>query len=371
MIICSPQLGLDPNSNLGGEIHDYNIIRRIAQSGIKILVLLPKYKYYEKNKNIFVTRSHFNHFPAILFNFIVVPYLFSTYKRERFDILRVHNPYFLGIGAIFFKLLNSSVPIIATHHLKEEGLLYDLINRLTAKKYDAIICVSGEIKKWFCKKYGFDHQKAFVIQNGVSKEFKPQKSAEKEIFGKNNLGKSILLYMGLLIERKNPLFLLRVFEQIKKKNNKIALIFCGNGPLEKTLKKYVKSHNLKDVFFRGVVSGKKKIDCYNECDIFILPSKNEGMPLAALEAMSCAKPIILAQSSYTQGFIENGKDGFIINQQSPSQWAKCIIELINNPRLQRKVGILARKKVLKNFQWEQISKQHLKVYTQIKANEVN
>ena len=97
--ICSPQLGLDPNSDLGGEVHDHHVLQGLAKRGHKIFVYLPKGRSYRKHKNIVVERVPFKHIPAFAFNFIALPYLFRTYNRERFDILRIHTPYFLGIAA--------------------------------------------------------------------------------------------------------------------------------------------------------------------------------------------------------------------------------------------------------------------------------
>ena len=106
MKVCSPQLGLSPNSDLGGEVHDHFILQGLANRGHKIFVFLPKDKDYQHNKNIVVSRAPFKHIPAITFNLLIIPYLFKTYRKEKFDILRVHNPYFVGLGALFFKFFH-------------------------------------------------------------------------------------------------------------------------------------------------------------------------------------------------------------------------------------------------------------------------
>src|SRR4030042_5675118 len=132
--ICCPQLGLNPNSDLGGEVHDHFVLHSLAKRGHKIFVYLPKDRPYEKHPNLIITRAPIKHIPALLFNFLVIPYLFKTYKKEKFDILRVHNPYFVGLGALFFKFFHPNVPIVTTHHLVEVSFLFDTINKITVPK---------------------------------------------------------------------------------------------------------------------------------------------------------------------------------------------------------------------------------------------
>ena len=77
MVICSPQLGLNPKSILGGEVFDREILLGLAKKGIKIEIILPKNKPYDKNiKNWNITHLPISHFPAIFGNVLYLPYLF-------------------------------------------------------------------------------------------------------------------------------------------------------------------------------------------------------------------------------------------------------------------------------------------------------
>lgn len=351
LTICSPQLGMNPNSDLGGEIHDYNILKELAKLGNKIVVYLPKGRNFEKNKNITVKHAPFKHVPAFLFNLLILPFLISSYKKEKFDILRVHNPYFVGIGALVYKFFNKNVQITTTHHLKEKGFIFNLINKLTAKKYDAVFAVSEYIKKWLITSYGIPEEKVHVIYNGVSEDFKPIKKNLNLIKELHLEGKFVILYMGLLIKRKNPEFLLKVFENLKKSNKNIALIICGKGPLKKTLEEYSKENNIKDIHFAGVISGKKKVDYFNLCDIFALPSENEGFGLVIAEAMACAKPVIITNRWSSKEAITDNQEGFLAKYNSLSEWTNKIEYLIRHPVIAKKLGENALLKS-KKFSWK-------------------
>src|SRR3989344_9425738 len=101
MILCSPQLGLSPNSILGGEVFDREILLGLAKKGIKVEIILPKSKPHDKNtRNFTVTYLPLTHFPALMGNLLYLPYLFKVYKENKFNVLRLHQPQFLGIGGL-------------------------------------------------------------------------------------------------------------------------------------------------------------------------------------------------------------------------------------------------------------------------------
>ena len=349
--ICSPQLGLNPNSDLGGEVHDHNVITGLARKGHKIFVYLPKNRNYQKHKNIIVSRAPFKHISAFAFNILVIPYLFKTYRREKFDILRVHNPYFVGLGALLFKFFHKNVSLVTTYHLVEEGFFFDLINRFTARRYDATIAVSNYVRKWPISEYTLDSYKVPIIYNGVSEQFRPHPKNNVLLQRYKIKNRFAILYMGLLIYRKNPLFLLKVFKQLKKTNYNLTLLICGKGPLKSHMEKYIRENHINDVIFVGVVQGQNKIDHFNLCDIFVLPSKNEGFGMVVAEAMKCAKPVVVSRNTSLLEIVEDEVDGLFANTNSSKEWSEKINDLIKNPILRKKMGEAAYKKISEKFSW--------------------
>ena len=121
LTVCSPQLGLAPNSILGGEVFDREILMGLAKKGVKIEIILPKNKPHDKNiKNWTISYLPIAHFPAILANLLYIPAIFSIYRKSKFQILRVHQPQFFSTTAIIFKLFYPNVKIVATYHQFKE-----------------------------------------------------------------------------------------------------------------------------------------------------------------------------------------------------------------------------------------------------------
>ena len=102
--VCSPQLGIAPESNSGGEVYDREVIKAFCNHGIKVITILPKNKPYLIDKNL---KAYYLPFPFIwppyLFNIFIIPWLFWLYKKYNFNVLRIHSPYFVGLGALVFK----------------------------------------------------------------------------------------------------------------------------------------------------------------------------------------------------------------------------------------------------------------------------
>lgn len=360
MKICSPQLGLSSNSTLGGEVHDHFILQGLAGRGHKIFVYLPKGRSHQANKNIIVSYAPVKHIPAFLFNILVLPYLFSLYREERFDILRVHNPYFVGLGALLFRVFHPEVKIVTTYHLAESSLMFNLINSLTVFSYDAIITVSNYLKNWLIRKYKVNPARVHTIYNGVDPflGFKPKNEKLVKKYRLN--GKFVILFMGLLIPRKNPLFLLEVFKNLKQKHENVSLIICGEGPLKSKVIDFIHRNHLNDVLLVEPVFGKDKVDLFNICDIFALPSQNEGFGIVVAEAMACAKPIIASDNSSLKEIVENGESGLVVEENNKKEWIKKIESLKNDKSLYIKLsrGALVKSR---QYQWTTVARKYQQV----------
>ena len=208
MVICSPQLGLNPHSFLGGEVFDREILLGLASKGIKVEIILPKNKPHDKNiKNWNIIQLPLTRFPAIFGNLLYLPFLIRIHKKSNFNIVRIHQPQFLGLGCLLFKIFARDVKLIATYHQFGETKLGPF-SKTVNNFWDHIVCDSLAVKNKIIENYQISPNKITVVHNGVPRYLKPTKKDKilEKKFGLD--GKIVLLFMGLFIERKNPLFLL-------------------------------------------------------------------------------------------------------------------------------------------------------------------
>lgn len=367
MRICSPQLGLSEETILGGEVHDVNLLKELTLKGVLVDILLPKDRSTFKNSNLTITRLPFKSvFPPHLFNIYALPYIFSDYSKNNFDILRIHSPYYLGIAASIFKKNNPQVKIVTTIHLKEIRPDFKLILSQTINVYDHIFTVSQYLKDWIVSEYKINPKKITVIYNGVESCLKP-KIKNDQILKKLNLqNKIILLNVGLLINRKNPTLLLEVYKYLVKKYPNIVLIFCGSGPLRSDIKKIIKRNKWADqVKILDPVFGKDKKDLFNLSDIFLFPSTNEGFGLVGAEAMACGKPVIASNNTSLPEIVIDNKTGFLAETNDLNDWINKTSILIEDSKKRLSFGKSGLLKQKEEFTWEKVSEKTLKVYKEL------
>src|SRR3990167_8742051 len=296
MKICSPQLGISPTSKLGGEIYDYQTLKGFTKKGNKVFVYLPRNRNYDRNlNNLYVTYSFLRHVvPPWLFSFLCLPYLFKTYRKEKFDILRIHSPRFLGMAGLIFHFFYPKVPIIVSYVTSEESKLFFPIEKNLFRICSKIIVQSQFMKNKLVSIFQVPDKKIAVTYGGqLNLTEKPKKKPKFASLIKKN--DRVLLFMGLLIPRKNPMFALEVFLGLKKSFQNLKLVFIGDGSEASRIKKKIKLLHLdEEIILIKSAFGQEKSYWLSRLDIFLLPSSSEGFGLAVTEAMSFRKPVVVS-----------------------------------------------------------------------------
>lgn len=365
MTILSPQLGLSPNSILGGEVFDREILLGLAKNGIKVEIILPKGKPHDENiKNWHITYFQVSHFPAQFFNFLIIPQLFKL-RDKNVQIIRLHQPQFMFIAAILYKILSPNVKILATYHKFEETNLGPF-SKLINNYWDHIICDSEAVKAKIEDKFQVNPKKITVVHNGVPSYLKPGPK-DKILVRKLKLeGKIVLLFMGLFIDRKNPLFIIEVLAKLSKMNPNVVLVFWGKGPLKEKIRERAGELNIAEkIRFIDPVFGHEKNKIHNLADIFVHPSLDEGFALAPLEAMACAKPVAMTDGYSAREAVDQGQNGYLCRSNNLEDWVINLTHLINSPSLGKKMGKISRKKAGKEFNWDIAIKKHLYVIKEL------
>lgn len=362
MNICSPQLGLSPKSILGGEVFDVEILSGLAKKGFRVDVILPKGLSHPKAPNLNVTYLPLAHFPAFLFNIFVVPYLFTVNKKNKIEILRLHQPQFLFAAVLIFKLFHRGVKTVAVYHQFHESN-FSFLSRYLNNYWDLIVCDSNVVKNKLIKTYNLKPAKILVVHNGVPIYLKPAKKDPQMMKNLKLQNKFVLLFMGLFIPRKNPLFLLDVLKRLTEENKNIVVMFLGSGPLEANIISGAREMKLsQNIRIIKPVFGKDKIKVHNLADIFVHPSLDEGFALTPLEAMACGKPVIMNDSHSAREAIDDKSDGFICKVNDIDSWATAINFLSQNSEYLKKSGNSARMKAKREFNWKKSVDMHYKVF---------
>jgi glycosyltransferase involved in cell wall biosynthesis len=229
-----------------------------------------------------------------------------------------------------------------------------LIEKLFKKFFNfwvsSIICVS-KFTYNDAVKIGFPTSKLKVIYNWATFSdlvIKPSNSILFEI--RNFSGKPFILAVGHLIEKQKRFSLLiQAFNKLLKKGYALNLVIVGDGPDRDTYEKYAASNNIDDkILFINNVSDENLIYLYQNCEVFVIPSYLEGMPLVLLEAMCFGKPIVATTFGGVTEVIQNGFNGFLVNHD-PCSMSNGIEKILLDAKIKASFGKASQQIASKNF----------------------
>ena len=101
---------------------------------------------------------------------------------------------------------------------------------------------------------------------------------------------------------------------------------------------------------------------FNNSTVYILPSYSETFGLAAVEAMSCGKPVIVSDIAPLNEIVQNHKNGLLFKLDNSKDLALKISKILRSKKLQLKLGKAARRTVEKNYSNKVVAKEWIKAY---------
>ncbi len=255
------------------------------------------------------------------------PYLLKTNSNSIFHV-HISQLLFPEIALLAAKI--KKIPTIAHLHSDTQpssffGFIFVIYKKLifpiTLRNYDKIIVLTSDHFNMIVNKYKVNPTKIYIIPNGISQEY----------FTKTNRSlhsKPRLLYAGRLSTEKNIEQLLLSLVGISHKyDTKIV----GSGPEFMKLKMLSTKLKLSNVSFPGRLDGNKLLSTYLWADIFILPSRGEGMPLTLLEAMATKLPCIGTDVSGIRSLI-NSKNGLLVKLDDIQDMKNSIVKLTSTEK---------------------------------------
>jgi len=302
-----------------------------------------------------------------LFRFL--HFLRKAAKNQDWDTIHFHGGRSALLGRFAFFWLKKYPRIIYTLHglhtihyssFKKHLLLF--FEKILERYTDYFVCVSKSDDSAFKGLHLTSESKIHLIQNGISiKENLDRTRQMKEIKATLHLSNSscILLAACRLQEPKQVETIIRAMGLLKDGCD-LKLLVVGDGPKRNFLERLSIDLQLKDdVLFLG---SKENMEPYfSVCDIAILSTRWEGLPIFLLEASVHKKPLLGSGVSGVVDVIQDGYNGFLFEGNNASDLADKITQL-QNPDLRNELGLNAFELVKKEFALEQMIEKYLELY---------
>lgn len=321
------------------------VIKEMIMRGWKMLT--GKYPFPIITSNIF----------DILASIIVskkseVYIIFSSYALYSARRIKKLNPQAIII------LERSSVHIAEQDKLLKEsgGKGIDKFNlNKQLKEYeevDFIMTCSNFIKDSFIKR-GVPSQKLLLNYLGVdTQEFYVLPSTK-------NRTKFVVGYVGAMSVRKNIKGLINAIKILLEEHKVgIELLLVG-GIDQNSFNKKELEHNF--ITYIPPVPQKDLVNYYNQMDLFVLNSIEDGFGMVTLQAMSCGLPVIISEMAGSRELINDGENGFIVPASNDQLLAKKILWFYNNRSAGRQMGSKNRDIVSENYTWSRYGQRYLNI----------
>ena len=229
-------------------------------------------------------------------------------------------------------------------HVGEFKTIIKELLRPLSKYFATNLVACGEAcGRWQFGNKLFDEGKVTIFKtviNTKANAFNPmlREKTRKEL---NLTNKIVIGHIGRFVPQKNPLFMLDVFSEICKIENKAVLLLIGDGKLKSDILKKIEQLGIKD---KVLYLGRREdiYQFYNVMDAFLLPSLYEGLPVVGLEAQSCGLPTFFSSEVTVEA--RACELGYFINLCTPiSSWANDILSAIykNMPIRQNRASDVA------------------------------
>lgn len=361
----------------------------LSKRGHKVVIIAAKYPGTEKigsHNGIKIYRFRSVSVPKyggnLRISFPTVMELKNLLVRENIRLLHVMMPTPSMVAAVR-AARSLGIKVVAHSHMQSQNVLYYIpgfaASKMAAmvfnsiftmyltwfyKKVDFVICPSKFGEK-LLKKY-CPNLKTAVVSNGV--DISKFKKASPNVFlDKYKLSRrdKRILFVGRLEPEKSIDTLIKSMPYVLKKFREVQLDIVGRGYLLSPLKRLSKKLGLDGhVKFLGGIPDKELITAYNACTVFVLPSLVELEGMVVLEAMSCGKPVIVADSENSAAVDLVGRNGLLFEPKNPEDLADKLLLLLRNDRMRKKMAAVSYKKS-RDYDVNKSVKLLEKVYTSV------
>ena len=170
-----------------------------------------------------------------------------------------------------------------------------------------------------------------------------EKIAFRESLGLDGCSR-LIIHVGRFIEQKNHFGLIDIFQRILRTCPDARLLLIGEGPLRSAVEQVVKTRNLGEfVRFLGFNDDAPRL--ISQCDLFLLPSIHEGLPIVALEAQAAGIPLVGSLIPGLTEAVEQGLTAILHPVEDIQGMADSAIRILADREFAAELGNAGRKRI--------------------------
>lgn len=287
--------------------------------------------------------------------------LSSFVKREKIDIIHAQTRVSQVAACLISKW--TKVPFVSTCH----GFFKNNFGRRVMPCWGgAVIAISEAVREHLVNDFGVEKEKVRLINNGVeTAKFEEAKSGQEieDFRRKMNIGKDDIVVgiIARLSSVKGHRFLLLAAKEMVQVNKKIKILIIGSGPEKNNLLRMVKKLDIEKfvIFAEPLLDTSIALKVMN---VFVMPSVQEGLGLAILEAMASGLPVVASNVGGIYTLVKDGVNGFLVPPAAPSAIFETVLKVLREPSLAAQMGKAGQKIAAEHFSLAEMSDKTVELY---------
>jgi glycosyltransferase involved in cell wall biosynthesis len=294
--------------------------------------------------------------PGIFFSFWK---LRKVIRKFNIDLIHSHSRTTQVLGDLLGRFLDK--PHIFSCH----GFFKPKISRRIFSCWgQSVIAISQQVKEHLIIDFKLDESKISVVHNGIDTKNFGDFSARgmvRKVLGINDV--FLVGMIARLSDVKGHIYLIRAMPQVIKSFPTAKLLIIGEGRMQNALIKEVNTLGIQEnVLFIPRVSNTQ--DMLAAMDIFVMPSLQEGLGLALIEAMAQGIAVVGSAVGGIKTLIQDKLNGLLVAPADSAALAQAMITLLSDAALRRVLGARAREFITANFSKEEMVSKTEIVYQQ-------
>ncbi len=291
----------------------------------------------------------------------------SLYKKHHYDVVWSIMASYGGFAAVIVKFFYPRIPLLLTiqegdHFERRQGFLKPFFKKIFTSA-SQIQVISNYLADW-SKKMGAKCP-IEVIPNGVDYEkfsspITSEKKEEIRIICKFKKDDFVLVTSSRLVH-KNAIDV--VIKAVSQFPEKYKFLILGVGPDKGELLNQVNNLKLQDrIIFKGFVPHDVLPEYLQASDVFIRPSRTEGLGNSFIEAMAAGIPVIATPVGGIPDFLVDGETGLFCEVDNPESIVQKAEKLIEDKELREYIVKNAQKMVKDKYDWKSVAEKMEKIF---------
>ena len=249
----------------------------------------------------------------------------------------------------------------------KKAAVFDRLLLPLQKKKNMVVATKSILATNYIKDKGIENVTTIGVGLDLDNLLRDSESIEENEFIKEIKeikNSTLFLYIGVLEERRNILFLLEVFQKVSKQIENSKLIIIGKGKqnyVAMCKEKLIELGLENDVIYREKLEQKYMPAIYQASDAFLLPTRYEIFGMVLLEAMYYGLPVFTTYNGGSSTLINN-ENGIIIENTDCNEWSEKIVKVLSDKKECDAIGEKAHITVEKNYTWDALANKFLSVY---------